>query len=349
MNEEYPLRSAFPGTFFLTDADVSTISDYLAETGWVQRDERVEQVTRAGEGNMNCVLRIVTSQRSFILKQSRPWVAKYPNIPAPWNRAAMEARFYRQVEENRAIAIHIPELVAFDPSEQVLMLEDLEEAHDFTFLYSLSDSGANSEALETLTAFLIALHTSFCDPNLATLFANEEMRRLNHEHIFALPLRIDNGLNLDAITPGFSQVARQLQADDRYCQEITLLAQCYLANSRGTCLLHGDYFPGSWLAARHSVYVIDPEFCFYGPPEWDVGVMVAHLHLAGQHPALIEGVLEQYGDSTALNKRLMNQFAGVEIMRRLMGVAQLPIPYGLERKTELLELSKTLVLENSRR
>lgn len=38
-------------------------------------------------------------------------------------------------------------------------------------------------------------------------------------------------------------------------------------------------------------------------------------------------------------------FAGVEIMRRLIGVAQLPVRYGIEEKRRLLDLSRKLVLQ----
>ena len=40
----------------------------------------------------------------------------------------------------------------------------------------------------------------------------------------------------------------------------------------------------------------------------------------------------------------LRQIAGVEIMRRLIGVAQLPLGYGIDKKRELLELSQKLVL-----
>ena len=66
------------------------------------------------------------------------------------------------------------------------------------------------------------------------------------------------------------------------------------------------------------LYVIDPEFCFYGPPEWDVGVMAAHFYLAGQPAKLIQGMTERYSAAAPLKKQLMRQFAGVEIMRRLV-------------------------------
>jgi phosphatidylserine/phosphatidylglycerophosphate/cardiolipin synthase-like enzyme len=49
-----------------------------------------------------------------------------------------------------------------------------------------------------------------------------------------------------------------------------------------------------------------------------------------------------------LDGRLMLGFAGVEIMRRLLGVAQLPLAYGLDVKRHLLDLSRSLVLTPER-
>jgi 5-methylthioribose kinase len=46
-----------------------------------------------------------------------------------------------------------------------------------------------------------------------------------------------------------------------------------------------------------------------------------------------------------LDLGLVSAFAGVEIMRRLIGVAQLPLAYALDRKQALLQLSRRLVLE----
>jgi len=41
---------------------------------------------------------------------------------------------------------------------------------------------------------------------LISVFANAEMRTLNHEHIFAFPLQRTNGLDLDTITPGLASM-----------------------------------------------------------------------------------------------------------------------------------------------
>jgi 5-methylthioribose kinase len=170
------------------------------------------------------------------------------------------------------------------------------------------------------------------------------MRKLNHEHVFSFPLNSGNGLSLDSITPGLSALARQLQQNVAFCKAVAEAGAAYLNSRAEGCLLHGDYFPGSWLRTEHGVFVIDPEFCFYGPPEWDVGVMLAHLHLAGQPAAMGNRALSMYTAHAPLDRTLLSKFAGVEIMRRLIGVAQLPVAYGLRAKEELLHLARNLVL-----
>lgn len=333
----------YPGDFFLT-TNIPKIVGHLESNAWLQPGENVEQSGRAGEGNMNCVVRVTTSRRSFILKQSRPWVEKYPSYSAPWDRALVEAEFYKTAESFPGLASYLPKLLNFNPAERLLMLEDLEDTHDFTHLYAANSPGLSDSERTQLVDFLLALHRSARAPELRSRFTNAEMRALNHEHIFDLPLRPDNGLNLDAITSGLGSLASDLRRDTQYSREVAALGARYLDPSQGVCLIHGDYFPGSWLKATDRIYVIDPEFSFFGLPEWDLAIMTAHLHLSGHSQAQIDDSLDRYGDSAAVDRRLIQKFAGVEIMRRLIGVAQLPVVFGRERKKELLCLSKKLVV-----
>jgi hypothetical protein len=43
--------------------------------------------------------------------------------------------------------------------------------------------------------------------------------------------------------------------------------------------------------------------------------------------------------------KLADRFSGTELMRRLIGVAQLPVRGGLEQKRQWLELSRSLLAE----
>ncbi len=342
------LSALYPGSFFLDPFDTQALCQFLQTRGWLQPEESVQAAERAGGSNMNCVLRVRTDKRSFILKQSRPWVEKYPQIPAPWNRACIEARFYEEARKDSALAPHLPKLLGFDAAERLLMFEDLGPTPDLRNFYQAPQNWMGETDWQTPLHFLLDLHTRFRDPALSAVFSNGAMRRLNHEHIFWLPLRQDNGLNLDAITPGLARLAEQLQTNADYVGTVGELGKRYLGDTaQEGSLLHGDYFPGSWVKAGGKFYVIDPEFSFYGPPEWDVGVMAAHLLLAGHPAESISRVPEWYSAAGPWDERLMRQFAGTEIMRRLIGVAQLPLPYGLDRKRELLQRSLDLVLGRS--
>ena len=74
------------------------LEDYLRANGWL--DAPLEGVARAGEGNMNLVLRACSATgRSIIIKQSRDWVEKYPDIAAPGDRIC------RQQGSERVVAV----------------------------------------------------------------------------------------------------------------------------------------------------------------------------------------------------------------------------------------------------
>ena len=62
-------------------SSLSEVEKYLKkELNIFSSDEKILNIKVPGEGNMNVVLRIETSKTSFILKQSRPYVNKYPDI-----------------------------------------------------------------------------------------------------------------------------------------------------------------------------------------------------------------------------------------------------------------------------
>ncbi|HEY5812925.1 MAG TPA: hypothetical protein VIT23_09770, partial [Terrimicrobiaceae bacterium] len=93
--------------------------------------------------------------------------------------------------------------------------------------------------------------------------------------------------------------------------------------------------------------IIDPEFSFCGPPEFDIGIFYAHLLISGHNEDTASFWLKVAQPSAPYSATLAVQYAGVEIMRRLLGVAQLPISLPLETKRALLERSRELVLGGS--
>ncbi len=321
--------------------DPADVQRYLTAQGLALKDALPVAVDRAGAGNMNLTLRVSTADgRSFIVKQGRPWVEKYAHIPAPFERTLVEAAFYRAVATHPAVAAGMPDLLHVDEANHVLVLQDIGAGGDWTPIYA--GETLPTSVVDGLLAWLEKLGRVGVDGGARNIFRNRAMRALNHEHIFDLPLRPDNGLQLNAITAGLADAARELATDRPYCDAVARMGQRYLAD--GDALVHGDYFPGSWLRSNGTVRIIDPEFCFIGDPEFDYGVMAAHLLLAGGSA----GARRVVSDAIALRGLDLSRavaYAGCEIMRRLIGVAQLPISLGLDRKESLLALSRRLLLE----
>ena len=322
---------------FDTQSAPEALTEYLMSRNWLEPDEKVVSVSKAGEGNMNVVLRLTTDRRSLIVKQSRPYVQKYPDIPAPVGRIGTEERFYRAVSGS-GIAGHMPCLLGFDPAQYLLLLEDLGQAEDMTLLY-----GARSIAPETLGTLIEVLRRIHATPAPADFPDNLELRRLNHQHIFVLPFLEDNGFALDSIQPGLESLAAPFKTDMALKAEVSALGERYLAP--GTVLLHGDYYPGSWLLASGKVYVIDPEFSFAGFAEFDLGVMAAHLLMATMKPEIVNEAFDLYGGPC--NRELAVQIAGTEVLRRLIGLAQLPLQRNLDEKAYLLRMARNFLLHAS--
>jgi 5-methylthioribose kinase len=333
--------TASEGPWLLDASNRLEVERYLLARGLVAADGLPIEIARAGAGNMNLTLRVTTAGgRSFILKQGRPWVEKYAHIPAPFERTLIEAAFYSAVQVEPQVANRMPAVLQVDTVNHVLVLEDVGAGGDFTSIYA--DAAMPVATLAELLEWLDCLARVSVPADSRATFANRAMRALNHEHMFSFPLVDPNGLDLNGITPGLGDAARALAGDRVYCEAVAGLGRRYLAD--GGTLVHGDYFPGSWLKAADGVRIIDPEFGFLGDPELDCGVLAAHLAIAQCSPAALE-MVRTAADARHLDVALVAAYAGVEIMRRLIGVAQLPVTFGIERKRALLERSRRLVVE----
>ncbi len=333
-------KSTFPDRFFLDASDPESLRTYLLGQKWILPEEQIVEVERPGDGNMNCTLRVKTTAKSFIMKQSRPWVEKYPHIPAPGDRVLVEAAFYNQI--HLLVSKDMPKLIACDEQSRVLIFQDLGEAKDYSDLYS-STTTLNEEECLVLGSYLSNLHGYSYGQKVPDVFENNEMRALNHEHMFVIPLDPNNSLKLDEMTDGLSQLANELQSNEAYVSRVYQLGQLYLAKV-GTVLVHGDYYPGSWIRSYDGLRVIDPEFCYWGAPEFDLGVMLAHLIISNHDTDAIAPIFKAYNPAFRTDKVLMMQYAGVELMRRLIGVAQLPLKASLAQKEIWLKKSVSFVL-----
>ena len=93
------------------------------------------------------------------------------------------------------------------------------------------------------------------------------------------------------------------------------------------------------------VFVIDGEFAHPGRAEFDVGVIAAHLQLAGL--AWTDFMYRHYRKAADFDHLLIHRFRAVEIMRRLIGIAQLPVTLNLEERAALLAQSREMLVNDN--
>ena len=336
MDIKQRFRETFPNAFFLEN-DITSVNQYLAKQGWLNKNESLISLEKPGEGNMNFVLRATTNQRSFILKQARPWVEKYPQIDAPIERITVEAQFFQTLESVQSINYFTPSCLGFDADNFILATEDLGKGGDYSFLYQ-KDNLLTEREVSDLVNYLSGLHRISIPADFPN---NLAMRKLNHAHIFHLPYIEENGFNLEEIQNGLEEASIPFKTDAILKEKIANCGKIYL--SEGTHLLHGDFYPGSWLKVADGLKIIDPEFGFVGPVEFDLGVLIAHLVMAQQPTNIIQMVLQKYQRPNEFNSSLLAEFVGIEILRRLIGIAQLPLSLDLATKKEMMAKATTWI------
>lgn len=317
-------------------SEKSTVETIANLTIW-NSGEKPNKVEIAGESNMNLVLRITTNHRSVILKQSKSYVRKFPQIPAPIERIKVEKEFYSLMESDPVLTSFSPEVYHFDPENYILLTEDLGKAVDFMEIYSKGFLISES-IIAQLAAYLSALHSL----QVSSFPENLEMKKLNHIHIFNFPFEEENGFDLDTAQLGLQALSLKYKQDNKLKKVIQKLGEQYLVT--GKILIHGDFHPTSWLQIGEEIRIIDPEFGFMGDPEFDLGVLFAHFRLSKQADSLPSDFLKKYKNS--YSKAKVNQYEAIEIMRRLIGIAQLPLQLSLSEKEELLTAASHQLLDS---
>lgn len=305
----------------LTD---SNLPDYLRKLGFCGPDETLA-VEKAGDGNINWVrrARVAGDDRSWVVKQARPALERFPEYQVTTERIVFEARYYARTRPWDREGI-CPEILHFDESERVLVLEDLGEAERLDA--RLAKAGDASAVAAALARFLAAVHEATGEPELAADFENDAMRRLHGDHIFSLPYEA-GAFPLD------SEVARRAaRVQTPEFRHLAAAAYERYLEPRGA-LVHGDVQAGNVLLPPTGPKLLDAEIAHVGDPAFDVGSLVAHLLLPalargepGEGLASARAAWEAYsgGSGPTLRFEEVARYAGFELLRRTLGAARLP-------------------------
>lgn len=313
---------------------------------FLDKEEKIQSRSELSGGNMNAVYRVRTNQRDLVLKKCFDYVKKYPDIAAPIERITVEVAFYRCIKKNNHLQELMPQFLDFYPSENAMLMEYAKGYTDGVCFYE--GEKLSKKIFEKLFDYLkelrnLSSHHIFSTEDKA-LLENKAMRELNRLHIFELPFDGERDAFLKSL--GLEELAsysKSLKDDAVVMRNIKDLSHLYMTD--GDCLLHGDYYPGSWLVdkERENLLIIDPEFCFLGKQEFDLGVFFAHLKMSDQENSLQELFIQKIKEQNDLDESLIMGFAAIEILRRFLGVAQLPLSLPINEKKELIHWAQDIL------
>jgi 5-methylthioribose kinase len=308
-----------------------SLPGYLRGLGLLDPGTRAV-VEAAGDGNINWVRRVRVvadgAARSFVVKQARPALERFPQYEVSTERLLFEQRYLERARPFDASGV-LPAVLAFDAPNRVLVLEDLGDAERMD--RALARGADLAAAAAPLAAFLGRVHAGTSgDPGLANAFANDAMRRLHGDHIFALPLRPNDF----PLSPAVAARAAAL----RGVAELVRIADAAYARylePRGA-LVHGDVQAGNVLLTPRGPKLLDAEIAHVGDPAFDLGTLLAHLLLPGlaagrpeAGAAAAGAAVDAYrsaGGACALADAL--RYAGLELLRRTLGAARVPAVEG---------------------
>lgn len=315
------MTDAANGAIRLDDA---SLPDHLRRLGLLAAGEPA-RVEVAGDGNINWVRRVRAGARSFIVKQARPALERFPEYSAPTERIVCEARYYETVRSLDAAAV-CPKVLHFDEPQRVLVLEDLGSVPRLDA--SDRDRAAVDAAAARIARFLATVHAATAnDASLPARFPNDGMRRLHGDHIFELPFRA----NEFPLPPPVRACAETLWREGRIAA-IAREAYDHYLGERGA-LVHADVQAGNVLLADRGAVLLDAEIAHAGDAAFDLGTLFAHLWLPavardapGEAAVSIDAACEAYAAVRPIGAGWIaraERYAAIEMLRRTLGAARL--------------------------
>lgn len=322
-----------------------------------------------GNGNLNFVFRVSDkkdSDRSLVLKQAPPYIKILgPDYPLPSERLTYESRSLEVY--NQFASETVPKQYYFDSESAVILMEDL---RGYSLLRDDLIAGQVNQTIPVLIGkFMGSVHSLTYSMNLDKAsvdkyqedFANTVMQSITADYVFTFPfMEHETNFYTDELEPD----VKRLKMDGVFLQQASDLKAIFLTEQHG--LTHGDLHTGSVMVKGDSAKVIDSEFAFYGPVGFDIGLYWAnyllsyfsHLDNAEVQSKLKNAIIQTW-DSYTTEFQMLNTsqksdvlqhifhesvgFAGMEMLRRIVGAAHVNDVESIDNLKRKLRVEKSIL------
>ena len=240
------------------------------------------QVREVGDGNLNLVFIVESPRGTAIVKQALPYVRLVGDSwPLPLKRAFFE--YHALVRQAARDPGSVPEVLHFDEAQALIVMERLTP---HIILRGQMMAGAEVAGLGgTLgrfcarTAFRgsdLHMETARKKADVALFSGNVELCDITENLVFTDPYFAADMNRHTA--PQLDPVVADLRGDEALKIEVQHLKRAFSARAETLC--HGDLHAGSVMVTGGEARIIDPEFAFYGPFGFDIGMMLGNFLMA---------------------------------------------------------------------
>eukprot|EP00040_Diaphanoeca_grandis_P019276 m.101737 g.101737 ORF g.101737 m.101737 type:complete len:388 (-) comp27346_c2_seq1:41-1204(-) len=326
---------------------VDTVGKYvfdLVQDGKIKIDlpkADVETFSAAeiGGGNLNYAFRVSSPALpggSVFVKQAPEFIKCLgPEYKLTQDRIRVEAL---ATENFNRLTEYSAKLLCYDEMKCTIVLEDLRDYELLRDVHGLGWCADERGVAQNLSKFMIQLHEGSVRSSLTPeqidtyekTFSNTDMCGVTSEYVFTKAFRQDDTNRWDA---ALTDDIKTIHNNTQFCMRVLELKKAF--NTVKTSLVHGDLHTGSIMVDKAgNTKVIDAEFAFYGPPEFDVALALAGFCFSTLYSVDVErmsarGAIEiiwtnYFKAMTSQSASLVLGFCGCEMMRRVIGAAHWP-------------------------
>ena len=264
---------------------IETLANRLVTVGDICKivgdDKSKWKIDEVGDGNLNLVYTVSSDSGNIIVKQALPYVRLVGDSwPLPLSRSFYEHEvLVRQAKRDPG---SVPEIIYFNKAQAIIAMEMLlphvilrKKLIAGEYVGGLAQRLGKFCARTAFRGSDLSLQTADKKSDTAMFQGNLALMWITESLVFTEPYF---AAEMNHHTDGLDPIVKILRSDVKMKVEAQKMLMKFTANTETLC--HGDLHSGSVMCTDDETKVIDPEFGFYGPMGFDLGMLTSNYLMA---------------------------------------------------------------------
>ena len=264
---------------------IETLADRLGSVDAICKivgdDTSKWNIDEVGDGNLNLVYTVSSDSGNIIIKQALPYVRLVGDSwPLPLSRSFYEHEvLVRQAKRDPG---SVPVIYYFDKEQAIIAMEMLlphiilrKKLIAGEYVNGLAQRLGEFCARNAFRGSDLSLQTADKKSDTAMFQGNLALMAITESLVFTEPYF---EAEMNHHTDGLDPIVKILRSDVKMKSEAQKMLMKFTSNTETLC--HGDLHSGSVMCTDNETKVIDPEFGFYGPMGFDIGMLISNYLMA---------------------------------------------------------------------